>query len=176
MGTRFTTTQQPHNNHASSYLLRQQNLQQSFFLVPLSRRTSTAPELCLCSLHTDAYFFVVLHVQVVLVSVLVAAGQRDDGDGVDGLHQRSLCQSLGHHLAAKVRHCVPDGRQKQETGGNESQPAAGCSTAIHNQLTQLNESANCPNNNMESIEKSHRRVKPAVPAQFSRTLSHLALQ
>lgn len=33
-----------------------------------------------------AYLFVVLHVNVVLVSVLVAAGQRDDGDSVDGLH------------------------------------------------------------------------------------------
>lgn len=77
----------------------------------------TVPELRVAP---SAHLFVVLHVQVVLVSVLVAAGQRDEGDGVDGLHQRSLRQSLGHHLAAKVRHGVPDGRHERR-----SQPAAG---------------------------------------------------
>lgn len=55
------------------------------------------------------------------MSVLVAVGQRDDGDGVDGLHQRSLRQGLGHHLAAKVRHCVPVGRQKQESVSQQQQ-------------------------------------------------------
>lgn len=60
-----------------------------------------------------SYFLVVLHIQVVLVSVLVAAGQGNDGDGVDGLHQGSLGDGLGHHLAAEVWHGIPgrdDGR------------------------------------------------------------------
>lgn len=40
------------------------------------------------------------------------------------------------------------------------------------QLTQLIKSANCPNNNTESVEKSHRRAKPS---QFSRTLTVTSL-
>ena len=59
------------------------------------------------------YFLVVLHVQVVLVSVLVAVGQGNDGDGVDGLHQSSLRECLCHHLAAKVWHRIPDGKTRR---------------------------------------------------------------
>ena len=67
--------------------------------------------LCECS---RPYFLVVLHIQVVLVSVLVAAGRGNDGDGVDGLHQSSLCKCLCHHLAAKVWHRVPGGEREAE--------------------------------------------------------------
>lgn len=54
------------------------------------------------------YLLIVLHIQVVLVSVLVTARQGNDGDGVDRLHQSSLCKCLCHHLAAKVWQCIPD--------------------------------------------------------------------
>ena len=60
------------------------------------------------------YLLVVLHVQVVLMSVLVTVGQRNDGDGVDRLHESPLRQSLCHHLTAKVWHDVPD---RQREGG-----------------------------------------------------------
>lgn len=59
------------------------------------------------------YLLVVLHVQVVLVSVLVAVGRGNDGDGVDGLHQSSLCKSLRHHLTAIVWHYIPEERKKR---------------------------------------------------------------
>lgn len=52
---------------------------------------------------------------MVLVSVLVAAGQGNDGDGVDGLHQSSLRNRLCHHLAAKVWHSIPEGKERKGT-------------------------------------------------------------
>lgn len=59
----------------------------------------------------ETYFFVVLKIQVVLVSVLVAVGQGNDGEGVDGFHQRSLCQCFCDHLTAVVWHCIPGGKE-----------------------------------------------------------------
>lgn len=59
------------------------------------------------------YLLVVLHVQVVLVSVLVTVGQGNDGDGVDGLHQGPLGQCLCHHFTAKVWHCIPNGKTER---------------------------------------------------------------
>lgn len=65
------------------------------------------------------YFLVVLHIQVVLVSVLVTVGQGNDGDSVDRLHQSSLRKCLCHHLAAKVWHRIPDGRREKGRGVGE---------------------------------------------------------
>lgn len=65
------------------------------------------------------YFLVVLHIQVVLVSVLVTVGQGNDGDSVDRLHQSSLRKCLCHHLAAKVWHRIPDGQREKGRGVGE---------------------------------------------------------
>lgn len=51
---------------------------------------------------------VVLVVHVLLVSVLVC--ERDQWDDL-WPHQRPLCQHLGHHLAAEIRHAVSGGKQ-----------------------------------------------------------------
>lgn len=50
---------------------------------------------------------------MVLVSVLVAVGQGNDGEGVDRFHQRTLCKCFCYHLTAVVWHCIPDGKKGQ---------------------------------------------------------------
>lgn len=69
------------------------------------------------------YFLVVLHVQVVLVSVLVTVGQGNDGDGVDGFDESSLRKCLSHHLTAKVWHGIPGG--KRENHKSDAEPIQG---------------------------------------------------
>lgn len=58
----------------------------------------------------ETYFFVVLNIQMVLVSVLVAVGQGNDGEGVDRFHQCPLCKCFCDHLTAVVWHCIPGGK------------------------------------------------------------------
>lgn len=55
---------------------------------------------------------------MVLVSVLVAVGQGNDGEGVDRLHQRTLCKGFCYHLTAIVWHCIPDGKKVTQIKGS----------------------------------------------------------
>lgn len=50
--------------------------------------------------------FSYLHVHVVLVAVLVAVGEGNDGYRVDGLYQSPLGQGLCHNFTAVVRHAI----------------------------------------------------------------------
>lgn len=50
---------------------------------------------------------------MVLVSILVAVGQGNDGEGVDRFHQCTLCKCFRYHLTAVVWHRIPDGEKGQ---------------------------------------------------------------
>lgn len=68
----------------------------------------------------ETYFFVVLNIHMVLVSILVAVGQGNDGEGVDRFHQCSLGKCFCYHLAAIVWHCIPSGK-RADTGDTDKQ-------------------------------------------------------
>lgn len=56
---------------------------------------------------------------MVLVSILVAVGQGNDGEGVDRFHQCTLCKCICYHLTAIVWYCIPDGKKRTDTGDTD---------------------------------------------------------